>query len=294
MALRHALVVDDSRSARFAMRKYLERYRYEVTTAEDGSQALQYLQSNRPLVVFLDYLMPGVSGLDVLRQLKSDPATSAIPVVICSTVEKPEFQAQARSSGAVEVLPKPPGLEQLQKILEGLERAAERPAAAPAPAVATAIASVAVAAMPVPAGAPSTPVVPESAERFILLRGDIDSALKHLTDDIFVQIAELKAQLQHMSQAGMSGEDVNTLRQIAREEAESLNQAVVTELAKIRERLEAIDQLQRRERQEMLHAARVMAAQEAHAIAKHTVMDAASQLSHKLSDAIAKALGRAP
>lgn len=49
--------------------------------------------------------MPGLSGLEVLRTLKSDPATVSIPVVICTSVEAPEFHQQARSSGALAVLP---------------------------------------------------------------------------------------------------------------------------------------------------------------------------------------------
>jgi CheY-like chemotaxis protein len=283
MLQRQALVVDDSRSARYAMRKYLERYRYDVTTAEDAREALGYLRDHRPLVIFLDYLMPGTNGLEVLRAIKSDPNTVGIPVVICTSVERPDFKQQARWSGAVEVLQKPPSLERLERLLEVLERAAgEGFAAVPPPAPPPTASSPTVVPLP----------LPESAQRYAALRGDIDTALKRLTEEMFVQLAELKGQLARVEKAGMSREEYESFRAIAREEADALNSAVRGQLDMVRQRLDAMDQLQRQERDEVLETARSIAASEAQSVAETAVRDSVTRISSSLSEAIERALRR--
>ncbi|HUS25455.1 MAG TPA: response regulator, partial [Candidatus Binatia bacterium] len=70
---RTAIVVDDSKSARFALKKILEGAGYEVQAFEMPDAAIAALAAQRPDVMFLDHLMPGVEGFDVLRQIKSDP-----------------------------------------------------------------------------------------------------------------------------------------------------------------------------------------------------------------------------
>jgi CheY-like chemotaxis protein len=282
MSQRDVLVVDDSPSARFAMRKHLERCRCVVTTAENGSEALDYLRNSRPLAVFLDQLMPGISGLEVLRSLKGDPLTAAIPVVICTSVEAPEFREEARASGALEVLQKPPRPERIQSLLDGIERgAAGAPAAVPAPPPA-----------PAPAAPAETAVLPEAAEPYVALRGEINAHLRRLTEDIFVQLAELKMQLARPETDGLSSEDQDTLRQIAREEADGLQNAVREEINAIRHRLDTMDYLQRKDREDMLRAVRATAAAEAVTVAEHTVNDVVTRLSHRISETVLKALGR--
>lgn len=116
-----ALVVDDSRSARFAMRKFLEGAGYTVDTAESAQDAYLYLQRRHPQVIFLDHQMPGSDGLDVLRALKDDEDNAHIPVVLCSGQDSDEsFIASARAAGAVAVLAKPPDANQLKSLLKSL------------------------------------------------------------------------------------------------------------------------------------------------------------------------------
>src|SRR5688572_9951054 len=119
-----ALVVDDSKSARFALRKYLENHAYKVDTAESAEQCYEYLKDHRPEVIFLDHVMPGADGFDVLKHIKSDPNTVTIPVVICSSNEGEEFTKQARSRGAADVLQKPPSPDMLLKVLDNLQKLA--------------------------------------------------------------------------------------------------------------------------------------------------------------------------
>lgn len=120
MAFKTALVVDDSKSARFALRRFLENQYYKVEAAESAEECYSVLRGLRPDVIFLDHVMPGADGIEVLRQLKSDIATYDIPVVICSSHDSPEFLDQVLAGGAVGVLVKPPSAEQLADILNNL------------------------------------------------------------------------------------------------------------------------------------------------------------------------------
>lgn len=123
MSQRTALVVDDSRSARFALRKHLEAHAFKVDTVESARAAYEWLKEQTPDMIFLDHIMPDEDGLAALRHLKADPHTASIPVVICSSNEGEAFVAQAREEGAADVLQKPPSPEQLQRVLDQLESA---------------------------------------------------------------------------------------------------------------------------------------------------------------------------
>lgn len=115
-----ALVVDDSKSARFALRKFLEGFGYKVETAESAADAYRQLAGRLPDVVFLDHIMPGVDGFEALKVIKSDPLSAKVPVVICSSNEGEDFVHQARLRGATDVLQKPPSPEQIAGVLANL------------------------------------------------------------------------------------------------------------------------------------------------------------------------------
>lgn len=80
------MLVEDSKLLRLATERALHRAGYQVLGAADGEQALQMARENLPHVILLDMLLPKVSGLDVLRALKSDARTKDIPVVILSSL----------------------------------------------------------------------------------------------------------------------------------------------------------------------------------------------------------------
>lgn len=112
-----ALVVDDSKSARYAMRKLLEPRGYAVDTAESAEDAYVYLEHRQPDVIFLDHQLRGRDGLDTLRELKLDANTRSIPVFICSADEDADFAARARAAGAADVLSKPPQVQRVDDYL---------------------------------------------------------------------------------------------------------------------------------------------------------------------------------
>lgn len=141
MGNKTALIVDDSRSARFALRRHLEHHAYKVDTAESAEEAYNFLKDHRPEVIFLDHVMPGIDGFTALQHIKQDPATVGIPVVICSSNEGADFNSEAMAKGASDVLQKPPSPEQLTRVLENLQQFAADIKSAQASAPTTAPAS---------------------------------------------------------------------------------------------------------------------------------------------------------
>jgi len=78
------LLVDDSKFLRLATERALARAGYEVITAADGENALEMAREKKPDVILLDMLLPKMTGPDVLKALKKDPATAGIAVVVLS------------------------------------------------------------------------------------------------------------------------------------------------------------------------------------------------------------------
>jgi CheY-like chemotaxis protein len=134
MEVKTALVVDDSKSARFALRKFLESKGYAVDTADGASEAYIYLKKKRPDIVFLDHMMPGVDGFDALRAMRLEPELASMPIVICSSNEGDAFVREARAQGATDVLPKPPSQVHIDAVLARIPPHAPQ---APAPVAAS-------------------------------------------------------------------------------------------------------------------------------------------------------------
>jgi CheY-like chemotaxis protein len=94
---------------------------YGVTSCRDGQEALALAATMRPSLIVLDIMMPGLDGLGALRQLKGNPATRDIPVVVLSAKGHALTKVEAELAGAVLFLSKPFSPNQLlgetQKIL---------------------------------------------------------------------------------------------------------------------------------------------------------------------------------
>lgn len=81
------LVVDDDAPIRDLLASILADEGFHALTACDGAQALRAVTGVTPDVILLDVAMPGISGLEVARRLRSDPATAPIPIVVMSAGE---------------------------------------------------------------------------------------------------------------------------------------------------------------------------------------------------------------
>ncbi|MBV8496098.1 MAG: response regulator, partial [Gammaproteobacteria bacterium] len=106
MGAKRALIVDDSKSARLFLARVLEKYDIDVDSAETAEAAIDYLSANRPDVIFMDHLMPGMDGLQAVHAIKNDPRTATIPIMMYTSQEGELYLGQARALGAVGVLPK--------------------------------------------------------------------------------------------------------------------------------------------------------------------------------------------
>lgn len=128
------LLVDDSKSARYALRLQLQRHGVEVDTAESAEAAFVKLKGALPDAIFMDHMMPGLNGFEALEVIREDARTSAIPVIMCTSHEEPEFVAQATKKGVFGILPKSAAPEMLPEMLEKLQSSLGVSAAAPEPA----------------------------------------------------------------------------------------------------------------------------------------------------------------
>jgi DNA-binding response OmpR family regulator len=100
------LVVEDHPTMREAMRLVLEGEGFAIDEASDGETALAMVRSDPPDLVFLDLNIPGVSGTDVLRALKGDPATAEVRVIIVTATGE-EGRGRVIDLGADEYFTKP-------------------------------------------------------------------------------------------------------------------------------------------------------------------------------------------
>src|SRR5579864_8812871 len=120
MGARRALVVDDSRSARAFLTRILERYELAVDGVDSAEQALTYLATRRPDVIFMDHLMPGMDGFQAVQAIKNNPRTATIPIMMYTSQEGELYLSQARALGAIGVLPKQIKHADVSKALEQL------------------------------------------------------------------------------------------------------------------------------------------------------------------------------
>jgi CheY-like chemotaxis protein len=126
MGAKRALIVDDSKSARLFLARVLEKYDIDVDSAESAEAAIDYLVSNRPDVIFMDHLMPGMDGLQAVQQIKNDPRTATIPIMMYTSQEGELYLGQARALGAIGVLPKQIKPTDVSKVLYELHLVPDR------------------------------------------------------------------------------------------------------------------------------------------------------------------------
>jgi len=115
------LVADDEIYMLRLLEMTLKKGGYEVVTCRDGQEALALASTASPQLIVLDVMMPGLDGLGALRQLKENPATKPIPVVVLSAKGHALTRVEAEVAGAALFLAKPFSPNQLlgevQKII---------------------------------------------------------------------------------------------------------------------------------------------------------------------------------
>ncbi len=105
-AQKHALIVDDSKTAQVRLQKILARYELAVDTANSAEEALNYLSYSLPSVIFMDHLMEGMDGFEALKIIKSNPDTAMVPIIMYTSKSGDLYIGQARALGAIDVVSK--------------------------------------------------------------------------------------------------------------------------------------------------------------------------------------------
>lgn len=101
------LIVDDERKNRQLLEVMLAGEGYQFRLAKSGEEALVMVASQRPDLILLDVMMPGMNGYEVATVLNTDPATRHIPIIIVTALNDTNSRLHGLSAGAVAVLTKP-------------------------------------------------------------------------------------------------------------------------------------------------------------------------------------------
>ena len=112
------LVVDDNPDSLAIMRTILENHGYEVVAAGNGTDGLAVVRSTPVDLVLLDVMMPDMSGIEVLQQIKLDAATGCLPVILVTAKTQDDDLLSGYECGADYYIPKPFTAKQL---LYGIE-----------------------------------------------------------------------------------------------------------------------------------------------------------------------------
>jgi DNA-binding response OmpR family regulator len=102
------LIVDDEADIRDILRIRLANHPgFRILEAANGSDALELTRQQRPDLIILDWLMPGFSGMEVLKALRESPELTTIPVIMMTVKSELSAQAQGQAMGVVAYLTKP-------------------------------------------------------------------------------------------------------------------------------------------------------------------------------------------
>ncbi|MCE1240041.1 MAG: response regulator [Azonexaceae bacterium] len=107
MPVKNILVVDDSPTERFFAVDLLTKAGYQVSTAENGEEGIAKAKVEKPDLILMDVVMPGLNGYQATRTLTRDEATKHIPVIVCTTKGQETDKIWGLRQGAVDYLVKP-------------------------------------------------------------------------------------------------------------------------------------------------------------------------------------------
>ncbi|HET7321687.1 MAG TPA: response regulator [Longimicrobiaceae bacterium] len=107
MPLKTILIVEDQLEFLAIHKLYLERQGYHVLSAGDGEEAVRFARSHRPDLILMDFSVPRMDGIRATAQLKGDPATREIPVVLLTAHAYGSVGRRAKEAGCVAFLGKP-------------------------------------------------------------------------------------------------------------------------------------------------------------------------------------------
>jgi CheY-like chemotaxis protein len=116
------LLVEDNEMNRDMLLRRLQRKGYEVITALDGEEAIQFAKQHQPDLVLMDMSLPVLDGWEATRRLKADPATRNIPVIALTAHALPAERDRALEAGCVAFETKPIDFPKLLSVMESVKK----------------------------------------------------------------------------------------------------------------------------------------------------------------------------
>lgn len=107
------LIVDDSPTEVHVMKTALEKHGFTTDSAGTGEEGLAKARGNRPDLILMDVVMPGLNGFQATRELSRDPVTAQIPIVMVTTKDQETDRIWGLRQGAVDYLVKPVSEQEL-------------------------------------------------------------------------------------------------------------------------------------------------------------------------------------
>ncbi len=120
MPIKTILVVDDSPTERYFLSDLLRKNGFDVVAAETGEDGVAKAKLEKPDLILMDVVMPGLNGFQATRMLSRDPATQSIPVIMCTTKSQETDRVWGLRQGAIDYLVKPIVAEQLLAKIQSL------------------------------------------------------------------------------------------------------------------------------------------------------------------------------
>lgn len=120
MAIRKILVVDDSPTERHVLTQLLVKNGYQVVTAESGEEAVAKAKADRPDLILMDIIMPGINGFQATRTIARDEQTKHIPVIMCTSKGQETDKIWGMRQGARDYVVKPVDQKQLLEKISAL------------------------------------------------------------------------------------------------------------------------------------------------------------------------------
>ena len=107
MAIKKILIVDDSPTERHVLNDLLTKAGYDVIASDNGEDAIMKAKRDKPDVILMDVVMPGLNGFQATRAISRDPETRTIPVILCTSKSQETDKIWGMRQGARDYVVKP-------------------------------------------------------------------------------------------------------------------------------------------------------------------------------------------
>ncbi len=119
---RRILIVDDEEQNRILLKLFCKKWGYETLEAENGHEAIDVAKRERPNLILMDAMMPGMDGFETTKRIKGEPELRDIPVVMITALDSEDGRLRTVEQIADAILTKPIDMERLRACIENVLR----------------------------------------------------------------------------------------------------------------------------------------------------------------------------